>query len=334
MKVDKKQIPLILGLVAVVAAILVYFFVYQKYQEKIVAVDAANSKLQSQIDDLRTKSDSRQMYEEAIAEMDAGINRVYNLFPPEIQEEDALMEALRLETLAPRRVANLDFQDTVTMYTVGSGQGETPAPAAEAAPAETTLEQDVAAAQAGETTNYGEFQVPDLQFSPGTLPAGYQGEFGPISLNVNTVNMNYTTSYQGFKRSLEYFITNPGRRTINNVAVGFDQETGLLNVSGIFNEYSMTGTGKVYEYPMLPGVTIGTSNIFGGAEFDSSDFLEVMRDLVKAAGEEAAEEENENKEEVEDAANGGTTTNNAKTKAKAVAEEATVVQPAEKTTAQ
>ncbi len=337
MKVDKKQIPLVLGLLAVLAAVLVYFLVYQKYQEKLVAVDAANVKLQSQIDDLNVKSSSRQMYEEAILEMDAGIQKVYNLFPPAIEEEDAVMEALRLEALAPMRVNNLDFQDPITLYTVGQGStGETAAPApTDEATGETTLEEDVAAAQAGETTNYGEFQVPDLQFSTGMLPAGYEGEFGPISLNVNTVNTSFVTSYQGFKRTLDYFTNNPSRRTIQNISLAFSEETGLINVSSIVSEYSITGTGKAYVYPTLPSVPIGTSNIFGTAEFAEGDFLEYLVNSINnyQPGEGGENEEDADEEATENAANGGTTTNNAGRTAKAVAnktnEAAKVVQPTE-----
>ena len=286
MKVDKKQLPLVLGLLAVLAAILVYFFVYRNYQEKIAGLQAANGKLQQQVDDLKSKAGSQQQFVDAIAEMDAGIQKVYALFPPAIQEEDAVMEALRLEALAPMRVASLDFQDPITIYTVGSGGEGAPAPAPVDETGETTLEQDVAAAQAGETTNYGEYQVPDLQFSTGVLPPGYEGEFGPIALNVNTVNMNFKTSYQGFKRMLDYFSHNPNRRTINNVAVAFEQETGLLSVGGIYSEYSLTGTGKTYDYPALPSVLTGTSSIFGSAEFDSGDFLEMLAGRNEAAGEE------------------------------------------------
>ena len=276
MKFDKKQLPLILGLLAVIAAVLVYFFVYRNYQEKIAQIQAANGQLQGQIDDLSSKAGSRQMFEDAIVEMKSGIEKVYSVFPPALQEEDSVMEALRLEALAPMRVETLDFQDPITVYTVGGGGEGAPAPAPVDETGETTLEQDVAAAEAGQTTNYGEYQVPELQFSTGVLPPGYEGEFGPISLNVNTVNMNCSTSYQGFKRMLDYFSHNPNRRTINNVSVAFSKETGLLSVGAIISEYSLTGTGKVYDYPALPSVLTGTPSIFGSAEFDSGDFLEML----------------------------------------------------------
>lgn len=290
MKFDKKQLPLILGLLAVVAAVIVYLYVYRGYKEKTAQLQAANGQLQTQIDDLSSKAGSRQMFEDAIAEMRSGIEKVYTVFPPALQEEDSVMEALRLEALAPMRISVLDFQDPITVYTVGSGGEGAPPPAPVDENGETTLEQDVAAAEAGQTTNYGEYQVPNLQFSTGVLPPGYEGEFGPISLNVNTVNMNFTTSYQGFKRMLDYFAHNPNRRAINNVSVAFSQETGLLSVGAIISEYSLTGTGKVYDYPALPSVLTGTSNIFGSADFDNGDFLEML--AGKAAEKEEGEKSN------------------------------------------
>ena len=321
MKVDKKQLPLVLGLLAVIAAMVVYFFVYRNYQEKIAAIQAANGKLQQQVDDLKSKAGSQQQFADAIAEMDAGIQKVYALFPPALQEEDAVMEALRLEALAPMRVSTLDFQDPITLYTIGQGGEGAPAPAPVDETGETTLEQDVAAAQAGETTNYGEYQVPDLQFSTGVLPPGYEGEFGPIALNVNTVNMNFTTSYQGLKRMLDYISHNPNRRTVNNISVAFNPETGLLSVGGIISEYSLTGTGKVYDYPALPAVLTGTSNIFGTAEIETGDFLDMLR--TANGGEGAAEEGSEE----------GTGEGDKKTeKNKKDDSEAKVVQPGKATT--
>ncbi|MBO4374655.1 MAG: hypothetical protein J5829_06080 [Lachnospiraceae bacterium] len=298
MSFDKKQLPLVLGLLAVIAAVCVYFFVYRGYQEKIAGLQAANGKLQQQVDDLKTKVNSQQQFVDAMAEMDAGIQKVYALFPPALQEEDAVMEALRLEALAPMRVSALDFQDPITLYTVGSGGEGAPAPApVEGENGETTLEQDVAAAQAGETTEYGEYQVPDIQFSQGVLAPGYEGEFGPISLNVNTVNMNFTTSYQGLKRMLDYISHNPNRRTVNNIAIAADG--ALLSVGAIVSEYSLTGTGKVYDYPALPSVLTGTDDIFGVASMESGDFLEMLllNGGKKAEGEEGEAETQDNSED-------------------------------------
>ena len=329
LKVDKKQIPLVLGLLAVIAAILVYFFVYQKYQEKITALESSNSKLQSQVDDLTGKINSREFYETELERMELGIQKAYNCFPPMIEEEDAVLEAMRLEALAPMHVSTIDFQDTLSLYTVGTGEtgGAPPAevPADEAV-GETTVEQDVAAAQAGETTNYGELQVPDLNFSSGMLPAGYQGDYGPISLNENVVNLNFTTSYAGLKRTLEYFITNPNRRTIQNISLGYDETTGLLTVAAMINEYSLTGTGKVYEFPYLPAVSMGTSNVFGGVDLaEGMDLAYLLRGgNAEGAEGEAAQQEQGGQE------NGQQNANNAVNKAGNLAAELpTVINPAQ-----
>ena len=307
LKVDKRQIPLILGLVAVIAAVLVYFFVYQKYQEKTAAIEGANSKLQGQLDELNSKVSSKQFYETEVERMEAGIQKAYGCFPPAIEEEDALMEAMRLEALAPMHVTTTDFAEPVSLYMVGTGQldGNQAAPVPEdAVPAETTLEEDVAAAQAGQTTNYGELQVPDLNFSSGALPAGYQGEYGPITLNLNVLNLNFVTSYDGLKRTLNYLNTNPDRRTINNIALAYNEDTGLLSVAAVINEYSLTGTGKTYEYPFMPMVSQGTPNIFGSADFSEGMDLEYILKGGERTEDEGgeAQEGQENAEEAAPAA--------------------------------
>ena len=120
------------------------------------------------------------------------------------------------------------------------------------------------------------------------------------ALNVNVVNVNFMTSYEGIKRTLTYFVTNPNRRTVQNISMAFNQDTGLLTVSAIINEYSLTGTGKVYEYPMLPYVNVGTSNIFGTAELGGNSYIGFLgRYFTNMAEENEGEDENNNETETQ-----------------------------------
>ena len=279
MTISKKDIPLLLGVLGLVIAVLVYYFVYMPYQDKISDLTDANSAIQQQINDLADKTAQKSYYESETQRMNNEVNKIYAMFPPEREAEDAVMECLTLEQLAPMEATSINFEPAVAVYTLGGGTAD----AAEADTAaadnttdtgDTTVEEDVAAAQNGETTTYSEGTVPAITFSTGVLPAGYQGDYGPVTLNNNSVTYVLVTSYDGVKRIFDYITSNTDKESIKSISMAMDAETGLLTCNIVMNEYSLTGTGKVYTYPELPAVQIGTDNLFGTVSLTGGSTLQ------------------------------------------------------------
>ncbi len=270
---SKKSIPVLVMLAGILVLVAVYAMLYYPYQDKISQLQAENDKIQQEVNDLQDKVSQKSFYESETTKMQTGVDKIYALFPAGVEEEDAIMEALTLEQLGPMEGSGIAYQAAAAIYTLGQGSADAATAAADTSTEEessdrtdTTTEQDVAAAQNGETTEYSDMQSPDIQFSTGVLPAGYQGDYGPITLNDNVITYTIETSYDGIKRIFDYFTSSPDREAIQSVTLGFDEEKGLLTGNVIVNEYSLTGTGKVYEYPELPAVDMGSVNIFGTAK--------------------------------------------------------------------
>lgn len=94
-----------------------------------------------------------------------------------------------------------------------------------------------------------------------TIPTSY-------SLYELQVNVSYTTSYQGLKDMFDYIYEHKNRMSVNNFAVAYDTNTGLLSGATLVEMYYVTGTDKEYTQQNLSGVTIGTDNIFGTIDVD------------------------------------------------------------------
>lgn len=79
----------------------------------------------------------------------------------------------------------------------------------------------------------------------------------------SSLTMNFTTSYDGFKKLVDYINNYPDKTEIDSVSVSKDSTTGLLSGSLVLKRYALTGTGKAYEAPVIDNISIGTDNIFG-----------------------------------------------------------------------
>lgn len=99
--------------------------------------------------------------------------------------------------------------------------------------------------------------------------------------------MNYEVSYEGLKRSVKNICMQTDRMVIENLAVVYDEQTGLLRGTTAVNMFCVPGQeGKEYEEPDFGGVLLGTDNIFGTRVIRSEGSLPDLED-----GEEGAEDE-------------------------------------------
>ena len=88
---------------------------------------------------------------------------------------------------------------------------------------------------------------------------------------VSSININFQTTYEDFKKLVDYINNYPEKTSISNASLSYDSSTGELIGSMTINRYALTGTGKVYEEPYIGDISIGTDNIFGnGAKAGTS----------------------------------------------------------------
>lgn len=279
MKVSKRDILLLLGFLGIAAAFCSYFLVFQPTMEKTEALVQENQQLQERIADLQNKTDNKDSYESQTAEMNQRMEEIYQLFPVDVREENAIVLALNQELLSPMKV------DSVTI--------------------DALLEVPIAEVQSEEmpdaTYEIDEVEAieDDIGIQEGPTPEGgdTQGAAGvnPFHLMSRKTTINYEVSYEGLKRSVKNICMQTDRMVIDNLSVVYDEQTGLLKGTTSVNMYCVPGQeGKEYVEPDFGGVLLGTDNIFGTRIVRSEGSLPDLEDGEEGeegeAGEEAAEE--------------------------------------------
>lgn len=77
------------------------------------------------------------------------------------------------------------------------------------------------------------------------------------------IALNFQTDYKGLKRMVDYIVTYPEHTTIDSLSISRDDTTNSLTGSLVVKRYALSGTGKIYEQPVIEDISIGTDNIFG-----------------------------------------------------------------------
>lgn len=236
-KVKKSDINILIMLVGVLLAVISYFIVYQSFSEKTAALSAENATLQTEVDGLQELADNKTFYLEETARMDEEIKGIMAEFPSEVRAEDAVMYTDSLEKLNAIWVTQLDREETQLVQVATEAQ----APATDAV-VENADTADAAASQDAVTATGGLKDTVFLYSSPFTI--------------------NYKTTYRSIKDIILSIVESNERMNITAISLSYDAETGCLSGSLDATMYTMSGTGNVYEEIDIPGVRMGTADIF------------------------------------------------------------------------
>lgn len=248
MKVSKRDVLLLLGFLGILAAVCSYVFVFQPTMEKTEALVEENQQLQEQIADLQIKSGNRDTYESETAQMRREMEEIYQLFPVDVREENAIILALNQELLSPMEVQSLTIDALVEVPVVEAQDQEMPDATYEIEEVEEI--EDATGTQEAPTPEAG-----DAQNAEGV---------NPFHLMYRKATLNYEVSYEGLKRSVKNICMQTDRMVIDNLSVVYDEQTGLLRGVTAVNMFCVPEQeGKEYEEPDFGGVLLGTDNIFG-----------------------------------------------------------------------
>lgn len=272
MKVSKRDVLLLLGFLGILAAVCSYLFVFQPTVEKSEALKSENEKLEARIADLQSKQDNRGTYESETAQMRREMEEIYQLFPVDVREENAVLLAINQELLSPMKVNSITIDALLEVPVVEAAQQEMPDATYEIDEVE-AIEDDLGTQEA---------PTPDSGDTQGA--AGVN----PFHLMNRKTTINYEVSYEGLKRSVKNICMQTDRMVIDNLSVVYDEQTGLLQGSTTVNMFCVPGQeGKEYEEPDFGGVLLGTNNIFGTRVIRSESNLP---DLEEGAADENAAE--------------------------------------------
>lgn len=86
---------------------------------------------------------------------------------------------------------------------------------------------------------------------------------GNTYLYCTPITVNFTSSYDGLKKSIDRINNCPERMAVESFNCAYDMGVGKLSGSMTINMYEITGTDKLYYPPVIKDVPIGQPSPFG-----------------------------------------------------------------------
>ena len=272
MKISNRDKLLLIGFIGILLAVCSVYFIYMPTMEKADALEAENVQLEQKINDLSVKMEQKDSYIADTQSMKQETEAIYQRFPVDVREEDALLLAINQELISPMVINNVSIgtyepvaipdipeEDVDHTYEIDE---------VEEYEAQEGVTDDAAAIQDAEADNTS------------------ASDSGSPLVNRN-ITINYLCTYAGLKRGIKNISVQENRMSIDNLTVVYDETTGLLTGTTNVDMYCVSGqSDKEYVQPDFSSVLLGTDNIFGSIELQSERGLADLED-------------NENEEEVE-----------------------------------
>lgn len=279
MKVSKRDILILIGFLGILIGVCSFLFVFQPTMEKADALQQENMELQSRIADLQSKKDNKDTYESETAKMEQEMKEIYQLFPVDVREENAILLAINQELVAPLKVDSITIDALLEVPFLEGTEEE-----------ETQISYEIDAVE--ELEDYEGTQQSEEALTVGGDDGS--GGLNPYGLKNRKMTMTYEISYEGLKRSVKNICMQTDRMVIEDLSVVFDETTGLLHGTMAVNMYCVPNQeGKEYVQPNFSSVLLGSDNIFGTIVLRSESGLPDLEDGVEAEEGEAADEEAE-----------------------------------------
>ena len=249
---SKKDIQLLLIVFGILIGFASWQFVYKPNQEKTETIKTENTALQTKVNELEVLEAKREEYLAEIDTMKSECTKITNSFASGLMAEDEIMYLYNMEIIV---------DNDIKVPSVSMGEA-TEVPYAVA----TTVASDTATTDGA--TEQAELEV----FQP--VDEG-------IKMYDSKTTVSFTTTYNGLKNVVNYVYEIPTRKAINSVSLSAS-ENGYLTGSMELDFYCMTGTEVPYSYISIPGVPLGTDNIFGVLDGVRNNNVNAEEDAVEA----------------------------------------------------
>lgn len=248
----KNQIPIVLGLLGVLAALAVYMLVFKPTKEKVDRLKAEDKQLMTRIAELEALRDQRDFFIEQTEILSAKIDEIYAQFPAGVLAEDAIREAIDFEDGSAAENNGISYDAPASVYkpigysvesmkaTTEGAQADTPTPAPDANAA---ASDDVDAAE------------PAPAASEEEIDTGYD-------LMQQNVIYTFNGDLNQVERVAQVVNSQENRDVISSLTMVYDDSTGLLETELDLSKYYVTGRDGVEHTPASFNVPTGSSTLF------------------------------------------------------------------------
>ena len=272
MKMSKKDQNLLLFLVGALVIVVVWFFVVSPMRQKTESLRMENSSLKGTAELYQSINMNKDEYEKSILVLEDKRDNILDDYPSNMLTTDKIMYLTNLENFYVEDVAVAGMAFDVVEEVVPE------------------VSEEEQANQAADTTTDEEGNVTETASTTEEENAENQG----LHLYKVPVNYNFRATYTGSKDMIEYLFDNGYRKSIRNMNLAYDTETGQLAGDMDVDFYYILGTDKLYDPISIPPVRKGVPNVFHtveGGDINSSLSAEDAADAENT--EEESEEESE-----------------------------------------
>ena len=281
MKLSKRDQNLLLFLVGFGVLAIVWFIVVSPMREKTESLRMENSSLKGTAELYQSINMNRDEYEKSILILEDKRDNILDDYPSNMLTTDKIMYLTNLENFYVEDVAVAGMAFDVVEEVIPEVSEEEQA-AQTAQTAETTTDEEGNVAEATSTTEAASTTEEENAENQG------------LHLYKVPVNYNFRATYTGSKDMIEYLFDNGYRKSILNMNLAYDTETGQLAGDMDVDFYYILGTDKLYDPISIPPVRKGVPNVFHtveGGDINSSLSAEDAADAEDT--EEESEEESE-----------------------------------------
>lgn len=237
-KISESDKRLLIILLAVVLLAASYFLVFNSGMKKAQEIEAANLTDNQRVMQLESMVARQESIVQETEELKQKEKAIIEKYPADVTEEKVISIVQDIEN-------RMDFKVDQITYMMDNLVGSTDAVTG----TEGTSTEDT---NGDSTETSSETGTADTATDSSVVTGGYA-----------SITLNYTASYTGLKKMVDYVNQSSDRMTMTAITSTFDEETGKLTGVLTLNMYYIKGTEKEYEAPVIDGIDKGVSDIFG-----------------------------------------------------------------------
>ncbi|MCI7596483.1 MAG: hypothetical protein MSS92_09760 [Lachnospiraceae bacterium] len=236
MKITQRDKNLMLVMLGVVLVFCSYYFGFRTLKSWRQGVEQENMALEGQIRVLREISADQEQYVQDAKELKGEMDKILAQFPADMTSEDIILYMRDLEK------KNAAYISSITL------------------PGQTNVA--VAAEKEVDVLNqYGDITgavAANSFVNDGSVP-----DTANMYLSKIESDVAFSVSYGGLKNMISDITMGQERKSIDEISLVFNENTGDLSGSMTINYFVLSGTGKEYIQPTITGNRHGIESIFG-----------------------------------------------------------------------
>lgn len=247
LKITKREKNMIVILVGILLVMASYYLGYRTFKSRTDILKQQNQILESQIQTLEGISAEKDAYVAKTEEMQTSMNAIIQKFPSNMISEDIILYMRNLEQKTDSYVHNITT------------------PAKQYVNITATEETDLLSSMEDVTGAIREYGF----VNDGKVPDTRSMQLAQVESAVNC-----SITYKGLKDIVTDITENDNRKSIDNISLVFNENTGDLAGSMTVIYYTLSGTGREYLQPTITGTSHGIECIFGGLKTEEMDIAE------------------------------------------------------------